>query len=442
MSGIFALERIAFQKDDFVADAEAIISAIQLEIIQNKTTAFNGDKLVVKFEKLIFERFGIKVDIETESALEAAIIPLYVNKLHIYANKTIQDFIKIADQERFMKKLDGKRGHVDPTTARVSGAYCEYKHKLFLNFHTLIHRFAMTPGEVCAIALHEIGHAFDALYMENRFDQTNQVMANAFRELQTKKAGTVSAVVTDITKRVPEIKTEDMDKLLNGTVVERTEQLVRATIEANKSLLKHAGYNRTSFEEGADAFSSRFGKGKDLAIALSKGPAMKSERSMSAYAISFIGRALFQAGSFMLLLASIAAIPTAAAAAVFPLVCAAVTFGSIGAADVWLTTEAGKVNYPYDTLKQRFIRIRQQAIELFKDKDFSKEDAASVLQDIAAIDDLINTTKEVKHLSAIVGNFLFKSSREAVKSREMQQMLETLLSNEMFVHSTFFNQKA
>lgn len=442
MSGIFALERIAFQKDDFVTKLEAIISAIQLEVYEDKRRDFDDSPLVEKMEKLIFDRFGISVEIF--SCREgAAVVPLYVNKHHVFASKNLRSY-KSEHQDRFISTLENRRGNVDDATAKVSGAFSEYRHKFFIHFSHLTRRFSLTAGELAAVVIHEIGHAYNALYFSNRFDSINQVLANMMRQL-TNKNKPVSAeyLLTDINKITKKITKEDVDELLNGGPTAKTTQALRLAVEVGRSMMQLDSYDRTANEEYADSFASRFGKGKDLAIALQKINQNESECLHALWVINHIAEVskVLVLFSFTII-GALAAIflPLTLLTAINTFLILSFAWGLRGVFSDNAESSLSKVKY--DSLKNRFERLRRQAIEILKEGHLDKATAAKTLENINELDEIINKTKNPLYITGLIGNFIFKSSREAVKTREMQQMLESLGNNEMFVHSEFFNQKA
>lgn len=97
-------------------------------------------------------------------------------------------------------------------------------------------------------------------------------------------------------------------------------------------------------------------------------------------------------------------------------------------------SDAGR-DMTYDRLKQRYVRMRQEQIELLKVEDTPKEYALAVIDAIKVIDAHIEQSKDYHGLPGSIGNLFFTHGR---KEMEMQKQLEKLASNDLFIHAATF----
>ena len=94
----------------------------------------------------------------------------------------------------------------------------------------------------------------------------------------------------------------------------------------------------------------------------------------------------------------------------------------------------------YDLPVARFKRVRDQAIQYLKDTSISKEDKTRVLDDIAAIDSILKGMNERKQLATIIHEFCSKRTRDERTYRKLQQDLEHIAMNDLFVKSAQLSQ--
>lgn len=436
MAIIASMERIHIQTDDFGKKLEGMITLITAEIDDSNKKNYNKHPLVETMAEYIHLRLGLKVKFMTASENIAAILPFYPNKNHIFLDPYFRkNGFSIKEQEKIIKELDGKRGWVNLVTARVGGFFSEYVNPVYMNFYQLYKTHGLTPGEITGILLHELGHGFNACYYADRTDETNQVLAAIFRRISShKEADNVDYVYQEIKKLTSDVTKADVDGFINGSVVIQGTKLFKITTEVVKSQLLNDVYSRTAFEEGSDAFASRFGYGKDLAVGLSKISKDNPESGNSRHLIMSITTSIIYIVVFMLaisgiLLAGAGVGALAIATLNIQLLCSLIFYGMTKA-----LSDGGR-DMTYDRLKQRYVRIRQEQIELIKDPDFPKQQMQDALDAIEVIDLQIERAKDFHALPGMIGNLIF---RHGVNEMDIQKSLEKLASNDLFIHAATF----
>lgn len=431
-SRIFAEESIQTQTDGFGERLERLVVMLVKEI--NDTTAkveFSKTHPVIKeIEKVIFGRFGLKVDMITDEHL-AAILPFYSNLNHIFIPDFFRGYLNIRDQTKMLKNFDKRKGTVNAAKATVSGIFSEYEHPLYINFFELVRGHKFTATDITACMLHELGHAFEACAYADRSDRTNQVLATIARHLIDKETGDVEFVYRELATVTNTVTKEAVDKMLNGPKVVAGATWFKTIVGIVRSQTLNDTYNATSFEQLADGFASRFGYGKAIVLALDKLHRFGAEKNKS---IQVLGQLLSATLTVML------------AAMIFGLL----GTGSIGLAMILVfykfvflcSYREDMVDYTYDKLKIRYMRIRQDAIDQLKNTKLKKEKIQDLLDNIYTLDTIIRETAVVTTLPGMISNFIFSGARHAEKSITDQQLMEALASNDLFLQSAEFRHNA
>jgi hypothetical protein len=81
----------------------------------------------------------------------------------------------------------------------------------------------------------------------------------------------------------------------------------------------------------------------------------------------------------------------------------------------------------------RYKRIRDQYIDLIEKIKLPKDEMVSVVADIHHIDAIIKDTRIYTGPVSLVANFLSSANRSAKESILMQQLLEELAHNDLFL---------
>lgn len=430
---IFSTESIRTQFDDIGPRIEKVVSQI-IEKIKNKeiktAKGFNKHELIQSLEKMIFDRFKLKVHVITHLA-PAAIMPFYSNKNHIFLHEMFRGNLNIKDQNKLLKEFDQKKGSVNLEKATVDGIFSQYDHPLYLNFYTLIELYKMSSAEITAIILHELGHAFYACYYSDRTDRTNQILASIVRHLNNTETGDIEYIYREASKISSNIKKEEIDKMINGPRTVASASFFKVVSEIVRSQTVNDTYNETAFEQRADNFASRFGYGKSLILSLEKISSGLDEKSL-------IVRTFVHLTSTASTLILCFLLGVSILAANF---LGVIIFGFYTTILFTLSREDIR-DYTYDDLKIRYLRVRQDIIDQLKEIKDDKEVVKQMLDNIYTIDEAVKSTTIVRTFPAIVSNFIFSGARQAVKSIHEQQLLEALASNDLFVKSAELRLKA
>ena len=430
-SRIMATESISTQNDGFGEQLERLMAMLVEEIKAKDTKDVKIDEdhpVVVQIEKAIFERFKIKVDIITNEHL-AAILPFYSNRNHIFIPEFFRGNLNIREQTKLLKAFDERKGTVNVEKATVGGIFSEYEHPLYLNFTKLVREYGFNASDIAACTLHEIGHGYYACYYADRTDRTNQVMASIARHLMTKETGDIEYIYKELSKVTPSVTKESVDKMLNGPRVVAGATWFKTVVGMVKSQMMDDTYNTTAFEQRADNFAARFGYGKQLVLALDKLSKGSPEKS---YSLRVVVQLLTASTTIMLAALIFGLLATGGVAAAMIFVMYKFIFLTVFREDM--------ADYTYDKLKMRYLRVRADAIDQLKLSTLKKEKIRELLDAIYALDSVIKETAVVKTLPAMIANFIFSGARQADKSITDQQLMESLASNDLFIHAAELRQ--
>lgn len=423
---VFVLESISRQTDGFGDKLTKIVKLITDDVDDGKKIT-RKHPAVEELSKAIYARLGLKVDITTGGAI-AAIMPFYSNRNHVFLHEYWRGHNNlIKKQTEILKNIDGKTGTVDLAKAKVSGIFSEYNHPLHLNFNTLRTGYALEADEIAAVLLHELGHAFYCCYYANRTDTTNQVLLQLSKDLTNSDKRTVEYIYKELHKVAPDITKAEIDNVLHANKVVAGIQWFKTIVKVVRASTVNSKYDETSFEQLADNFPSRFGMGRSLTEGLDKLHVMAPEKN----------RAVFFIEHFLSILVTVFLLVTVGNLLALGAVLPGMFYGLMTYLFFRANGEDYK-DYTYDKLKIRYQRVRNDAIEQLKQLDMSTEEVKKLIETIKVIDDIMKDVGNYKPLPTAISNLIFPGARQAMSAIEIQQTLEKLSANDLFLKSSEF----
>lgn len=429
------LEMIDYQKDGFGKTLENFFKQIEADInsreFRNRKELQDSD-YPAQLEKLVLSRFGLKLIVTMDTNCAGAIMPYYANNQHILAANWIREWL---DDEvsfnKIRKDIANKTGTIDLKKAKLGGIFSVYVHQCWLDVYGMLLDFKLSAAQIAAILLHEIGHAFTFYEYADRLTRTNQVMLDVTEHLFSKKEKDPEYVYAEV-KKIKDITKEEAEVLVSGNRIIAGVKLSRIYVETVGSAMANDKYNDTASEQLADMFASRFGMGRELIQAL--------ECIYKAYGGAFdhkkgVGRFFMYLFTFLAEMALPAFIFMYCFPVSIPL---GVALGSLIL--VLLVYNSGDAvrDMTYDDLKQRYVRIRQEYISAVKDKDLDISTLKSHIDRLDVVDKIIADMKPFKGFLNIVSNVVFSVNRDAKADIELQQLIENLAHNDLFLMSAKF----
>lgn len=429
------LEMIDFQKDGFGKVLENFFKQIEADIKNNEyrnPKELHDSDYPQQLEKLVLSRFGLKIHVNMNTDCLGAIMPYYANNQHVLAANWVRDFIDDdADFNKIRKDIANKTGFIDLKKAKLGGIFSVYVHECWLDVYSMVTFYKMTPGQMAAILLHEIGHAFTYYEYADRLTRTNQVMLNLTEHLFSNKEKDLNYVYAEV-KKIKDITKEEAEVIASGNRVIAGVKLSRVYIESVGEALTNSKYNDTASEQLADMFASRFGMGRELiegleALYKAHGGAAEHKEGVGRffmYLMSFLAEMMLPA--VILIYCLPVSVPLGIALGAFILILL-----------IYNSGDAVR-DMTYDDLKQRYVRIRQEYISLVKDKNLGIPALKNHIDKLDYVDKIIADLKPYKGFLRAVSNIAFGVSRDAKADIELQQLIENLAHNDLFLMSAKF----
>lgn len=317
-------------------------------------------------------------------------------------------------------------GGVDLDTGEITGVFAEIPVKFAIGPGWFENDF-FTAEECGAALLHEIGHYVTLVEFMIEMMTTNIVLHATVTDLFDKSpalqvelieaANTALGLGLDEKARVALLDTKDPTAI--ATVLISTRYSVLGSASGNSS------YDYSSWEAASDKFASRHGATLDLATTLDKlvqfspdNPDVKRVNVFLAYCVLGVN------------------------AIVGTVVAAGVTFGAglplgIAAGMIWMFASFcgsampfGERFEEYDEPSKRIGRLLIDARGAVKDSNLPVDYVKSKLNAIAKIELILQRYGKEKPL---MGRMYDRLQRKRVKSREVQEYLESLANNRLFV---------
>jgi hypothetical protein len=341
--------------------------------------------------------------------------PLW-NRLDIFEREEMTN----ADSDKLLYQLQSNPiGRVNLKTGMVSGIYAEFVSALSLPVQVFSGK-AFTPEEKAAGILHELGHLFDYFVFIAHTVTTNQILAAISKKYDhttnIKEREVLLTKVKSVAK-LSELDAEALSKSNDKKVVEVV--IVTSMVREFESQLGSNIYDMNTWEALADQYATRQGAGRALVTFLDK-----SNRAGDHIAYRSTAKYVFMEA---LKLMWAALTPLTFGVTLLPLLVSCVQ-DSVGTGGT------------YDTLRNRFGRVRDQIVEAMKDKKQTPDQLTALTQDLTAIDDLLAYVKDRQQLFGYIADFLSPWQRQRISQEKMQRSLEQLAHNDLFVRAANLKQ--
>jgi len=182
-------------------------------------------------------------------------------------------------------------------------------------------------------------------------------------------------------------------------------------VSQTRSELGYNLYAESSWEYLSDQFAARHGAGADLARALEKIYRKSGNIAFRSLGMYFLVEAI----KIVLIYNS----------------------AGIGMAVILMLMDS-QDGGGYDLPGARLKRIRDQATEYIKDKTLSNSERSRILEEIHVIDSVIKGLTNRKQLATYIHEFISKRTRDERAYRKLQQELESLALNDLYIKAAEF----
>lgn len=422
-----SLEAVQFQDDRFFKELVLLFGAFKGQSSNDlrRNDSVEGIEAAVKKYtnlniKLVIEHDGPMVeipDIHRNSPLMSEFRRIF------FENTDGIKMIKNAGAER-------ARGSVNLKTGKVDGVFAEQKYSIYFPEALVAQkRFAgevFTPEEMAGMMLHEVGHLFTFFEFINRSATTNQVLAGiarAYAEPLTAAEREAVLVRVKDTLRLEKFDPKEYSKVTDAKVMCLV--VIDEEVDSTRSELGSNLYDSNNWEYLADQYAARYGGGRHVLTALAK--------LYRHGDIAFRSSGMYY---FMEAVKVLGAIGFLASVGV------AVATGQILAGILWVSmcwsvlTIDGVTDSEYDRPFVRLQRLRYQVVEAIKVKDNSPETIRSLNEDLVVIDKQLEYAQDrVGFFNVFLKTMSFTQTSKILRAEELQQQLESLVSNNLFASS-------
>jgi hypothetical protein len=306
------------------------------------------------------------------------------------------------------------KGHVNVKEGTVDGIFSKmlskvYISKRFLNFCDF------TSEEHVAVLLHELGHVFTYFEYMIETTTTNQVLKNASERMLKIESPSERVIYLSSLEKDLKIKIPNKEELAKSN---KKEVVYTMLMSDEYSRLRSSSgtevYDIKSWEFLADQFATRHGAGRHLAIANYKLDKLEGGNSTRSVPLIYFMNFLKMGAAGWL--------------ASMSLVGALIVFAIFA-------RSSSKSETVHDDPEQRVLRIKQDLIQELKTPDIDKDHRDDILEEIAMADEILNQLNDHRDFLEFFWDTVLPHRRDARKDYELQQRLEELAANPLYVHA-------
>lgn len=364
---------------------------------------------------LPFREFTQDVSIITE--LKASTFVDLINNFTSY-EKIVKKLQALQNERvKLMKSLNNKKGSINLKYAKVDGYFSTIPSYLIIDFQSL-KAVGMTPREVTAVILHEVGHVFSVFENHFRLEKINLSLYNIVDEMNKNHQEKAEYIFKN------EIATEDEFKEYLKSERTRSDMTMAvATSYLNKinAQIYNSKYLETVSESQADEFVTRFGLGKEIVSGLNKIYTLTGVTFNKTYEIYQSFYVIFMiVYMFGITLFSVAFAP------MLGLILLGMMGGAIFGPDFPM---------PYDRPLDRFNRIRNSITNNLKNTNLPTDIVQTLLSQYAFVNEIIENSAQLENFVEVIRRTINPTSIEVKRYVEVQKKIENTLNNVLFVKS-------
>lgn len=322
-----------------------------------------------------------------------------------------------------LKKIKGfsdtLNGSIDRGRGRVTGVFSNIVTTVSVGTG-LWTQANLTPEEVTAVMLHELGHIYSFFETLVYSATTNMTISSAAQALAKIDKDEDRLTLVHETAKILGAKVEDPAALARKGLRKETFAVIFLKASMDSDLRATHGsfrYDMRSSEFLADQFAARYGAGRDLVVGLDK--MMRAMGVGHRYSLpTFMFIQAVQVA--WLLVFTVFATPMAILAVLL------------------YTLNPHIENKMYDDPAERLARIKQDLVQSLKDTSLPPKVRQQLLDDIHSIDKVREGVVDRRGLFNYCWLMLTSSRREQYSQMKSQQELERLVNNDLFVKAAQF----
>jgi len=332
------------------------------------------------------------------------------------------------------KTLDTSDVKIDLHKAKVSGLPKEYVLFLVADPYTLINVFELTPREITAILLHEVGHGFTHLEYSYRTVRTTSVLIDTLHDNISNKNKSFKSTLKLIYEESLNGDPKDIeDKSTAIAMLKVIDKYIGATIDLNST-----NHSYSDSEQLADQFSGKFGLSKELGTSLIKFGKYKENLSPITVISSLLLNIIFITIMTIILTGGGLLIGIGGTVLYYSITTIMKFITS------YITDSGTNEKHTYDNDKRRIIRARNELVRQIRNINMSKKEKSAILSNIDELTDIINSLPDPKDSIGFIDKLAISISTNAkrnIRLRETEEVIEDMMANSLYVSSLKLKQK-
>lgn len=419
MNRIFLMPEVSLE-----GFAPSVTQLFRMELTNVITESRNAGKLDTKrIADVIKRHTNLTVQVGMDSSLQpnAYVIPPKIDKNHPLINEWRRAFAQNTDGVNAVNFAGGGAiGAVDFETGKVSGVFAKLTSDIYITKGAFERygNLVLTPAEVTAMLIHEIGHTMSYFATLGQTFRTAFILDGFVREAMK---------VNEPNARFKLIK--DFEESTGVTISDKntvsesenagaiTTVVLSDIVESSRSQFGTTLYDMRSWESLSDQYAARQGCSADLATALDK--------------LMGIYEPMYYRGTFKYLMVEIAKV-----LGVLLLITAnALLLNIIGLVIIFVMLSASPHEREYDNPHERLTKLRNELIAQLKSKNIASERSTSLLADIEVINRVMENIKDRHSFFEKFWLIISPYTRRQVKMGKEIQELEQLVNNDIFVEA-------
>lgn len=301
---------------------------------------------------------------------------------------------------------------VDLKHLKISGTFPKNQsHMILIPVGLFNPRYNFTTPEIIAMILHEFGHMFSTYINMGDYVWLNFYLTEGLEVLQGHKRSKIKSELFNAEWLSKNLSKEELGNFIYGQT--DPEAAKRVALIASRRLPRHHLTDNplTAMlreEQFADMFATRLGYGKDLAKAVFNLRRLLGEHVVETGKVRAIANGL-------IILASIPLLPLLAITTVFERL-----------PEEHLTDPIKR----YDNDKERLNKLRRDLIFQMKQNEV---DVLTTIEDIKVIDLYIKQILDNRTYYQTLVTFFRPSIRKAEHNKKTEELLESLVNNNLFI---------
>lgn len=382
------------------------------ELLNLGTNYKKAPKLAKQVDAVVLDRLNMKttLTIDTENITAAHMHIPHLGNNNVLLNRATRQVIDNKELKKHLKeRMSETQGGVDTKTGRVFGFLEKINIKITIGTDLACRQGFLTAEEVTAIYLHELGHGWTFFYMLGGTLRTNVVIHAAMYDYQF---GEDKARDTE---RLFILEGATGVKIDNKTVTSKNGNeavsisLIQQQVAMQRSEFGASGFDNSSAEAIADQFVARQGAGVHVITGLDK-----------------LGRDSLVGPKIRTLMSVLKVLATLK------------LYGAPLLISIFLTDPTtGTYDDPYKRAK----RVREQIVASLKDKNLSKEQRRTRIEEIAVIDEVMDGIEDNEPFFDFLWRRVIEGGNKHVKAKVNQEMLESIINNDLYVLGSVLSTK-